>query len=132
MCSEYEIGFSNKINRLVIPVNNLHQGYSGYITKSFDPSDTRYYSNFPDPRYAYNHVVNGDREREVVVCEDVLSSIRASKVLSSFALCGTELTSHARAELIDNYDTFYLWLDNDNRQVKLKQLKIKDELSLLV
>lgn len=123
------IGFSNKINRLVIPVNNLTRGYAGYITKSFS-DDTRYYTNMPDPKYGYHHLLTHDEDAGVLICEDVLSAIRGSKVLSTFSLCGTELTQTAKMELVGHHHKFYLWLDNDNTQVKLKQLKIKNELSL--
>jgi len=77
--------------------------------------------------YQHHHTSTTD----VLIVEDSLSALKASKVLSTFALLGTELSTTMKQELIaTGYQKFFLWLDNDNTVVKMKQLKIANELSL--
>jgi len=120
------IGWSPHRRRLIIPVSNRTAENAGWIAKSFD-DHPRYYTrtNTPENMYWQREVDTS----EVLVVEDVLSGIRGSEGLSSFALLGTSLTNKMTREL-SRYNKFYIWLDNDNSIVKQKQLEIFNKLSL--
>ncbi len=122
---EHGIAWSKSMDRLIFPIRNKGK-YLGYQAKSFTGSPkyiTR--TNTPDTMY-YHHPVLNDT---VLIVEDMLSGIRGSQLLSTFALLGTELTPPKLVEL-SKYNSFILWLDNDNSIVKTKQLEIYNRLNL--
>jgi hypothetical protein len=122
----YGIGWSEREGRLIFPASNLTVKDPGWQGKSFN-KEPRYLTRTKYPDYMYTHLDTGTKE--IVICEDLLSAMRANEVLSSFALLGTNLTDFMLAELRP-YHKFYIWLDNDNTQVKKEQLKIYNKLSL--
>lgn len=66
---------------------------------------------------------------ECIVVEDALSAIRIGRQHSVVALLGTSLSDYAIGVLSKRYKRFGIWLDNDNRQVKMKQVQARNRLS---
>ena len=124
------IGWSPRLRRLIIPVSNRTAENAGWIAKSFD-QQPRYYTrtNTPENMYWQRENTDNGEPNSVLVVEDVLSALRGSEGISSFALLGTSLTNRMVREL-SRYDKFYIWLDNDNSIVRQKQLEIFNKLSL--
>lgn len=65
----------------------------------------------------------------LVVVEDKLSGIRVGRHVHALVLLGTKLHSYHLREIIDKgYNDFFIWLDDDNLQVKKAQLQLKRDL----
>jgi hypothetical protein len=67
---------------------------------------------------------------DVTVVEDALSFIRISRLTSCVCLFGTSMSDRVLNMVRDNHTQYNIWLDNDNRQVKIKQLNLKNKLEL--
>ena len=122
------IGWSYEMNRLIFPASNLAMKSPGWQAKSFGVG-TRYITSTRFPKFMYTHIHHPATDG-VIITEDLLSCIRASSVLSSFAVLGTGITDEMVAELTGSYRTFYIWLDNDNPTVKAQQLKMHNRLAM--
>ena len=57
-------------------------------------------------------------EEPLVLVEDALSAIRVSKFCPSYPLLGNNASPEQIIWLTDQFDSFIIWLDNDNQQVK--------------
>ena len=127
-CSDYGILYSDTMG-LILPMYNngrlvgyqsrkFPQGTPKYLTwldSDFKKLKNRQYdlikAQIPDPNI-------------VVIVEDYISAIRISKAgYNAHCLYGSNFTRpQSKARTI-------IWLDNDNKQIKLKQTKILAELS---
>jgi len=65
-----------------------------------------------------------------VLVEDVLSAIKVSRIAEGIALQGTGIDDEAVFTLAKKYDIIFIWLDNDNNQVKKSQSKLIKRLQL--
>lgn len=122
------IVYSPKFDRVCIPVvfNGTYQGYTARRLK--DNGTPKYINrtNTPDT-FIYSCPAGGDT---VVLVEDILSCIRVGEQMSAVALQGTSVSDTLLAYLTKHYTSFIVWLDNDNRQVKLNQAALARTLSL--
>ena len=127
---ELGLGWSESMHRMIIPVsNNLHR-LAGWQAKSF--TGTPRYLSFSDNKkhmYYQRDNFNPLYVNSVVITEDVMSAFKCSQLLSSFAILTTKITNQMKHALMQ-YDRFYIWLDNDNSQVRVNQLKLHNTLSL--
>lgn len=66
-----------------------------------------------------------------VLVEDAVSSIVVSRIhgLHSLAIGGVHVSDELLLTLVKTYDTIYVWLDNDNSEVKKAQTSILHRLS---
>lgn len=73
------------------------------------------------------HNISGDSStRVLVLCEDILSAIKLSRVCAVYPLLGTSLSTEGLTTIMDgDWDRIYIWLDDDNRYVKKAQLVLK-------
>ena len=134
--SKYGIGYSAEMDRLIFPATNQAMVAPGWQAKSFT-TGTRYLTSTRFPKFMYTHIPRTNPVYQkhsyfmgaVLITEDLLSTIKGSEVLSSFAVLGTGISDEMVSELRSNYDTFYIWLDNDNATVKSQQLKMANKLS---
>lgn len=61
----------------------------------------------------------------IIIVEDKLSAIKCARVCDAMCLNGTYLDDAALLEIVRKYSNIYIFLDNDNRQVKLEQIRMK-------
>lgn len=110
MLRHYNIGYSEKLSRVVIPVT--YKGiYSGYIARAVE--------SWQSPKYL-EKVPQGVMWESssfcdctsCVVTEDILSAGRCGNVMKAYALLGTSLDTSQLATLMQ-YQKIYLWLDPD-------------------
>ena len=66
----------------------------------------------------------------VVICEDAISAIKCGRILPAVALIGVFLNESHVKELVDNYDRFLIFLDDDNTTVRMQQLILKNRLDV--
>lgn len=122
------IVYSPSLNRVCIPVvfNGEYQGYSARRLK--DDGSPKYLHRQKDrEKFIYSCPAGTD---SVVLVEDILSAIRVGEYTSAVAVQGTSLTDTLLEYLTQHYTSFIIWLDNDNRHVKLNQAKMLRQLQL--
>lgn len=70
--------------------------------------------------YPYNYTTRGG---PLVICEDILSSVKLSHLMKSVALLGTYMSDEMAVELARQSNTLYLFLDNDavDKAVKIRK-----------
>lgn len=127
---DYGIAYSPSDTRVVLPVYDS-DGLALYQTRKLLEEDTR-------PKYlTYNnrhgslwyshppHISNS-----IVLCEDVISGIRLGRHLPAGALLGTSISDRVLNAITNVYDTFIIFMDDDNTDVRMKQLVLKNRLEL--
>jgi|TARA_Y100000034_G_scaffold46622_2_gene57345 hypothetical protein len=116
---EYNIGYSEAMRRVVLPVYNkagnliwfqcravLEGQKPKYIQPSRDRSEVLFYSRRDK---------TGDSK--IVLVEDIMSAIRVGKQTPTVSLLGTKISSY-QANILSQYNTVYTWLDSDRAGVK--------------
>ena len=124
---EHGIGYSAYFDRIIIDIRWLGD-YHGYASRAVNPTDNRpKWLMFSDSTPFYTKTIKGEGKTLVLV-EDIISAIRISRELDCIALLTTTISSETLAN-VAHYSKFIVWLDDDNRQVKLNQLKLYKRLS---
>ena len=127
---EHRILFNSQYNRLVFPIYTeedelvffqyrqlIDDGYPKYIS----------YSKYSDRVYGKHIPKNTE---SVVIVEDIISAIKCSRIMSSFAMCGSHISAEDMSMLLKTYTGFIIFLDNDVRQVKVIQGVLKNYFKL--
>lgn len=127
----YGIVYSAYFDRVIIPV---------YIEGELEGWQGRYYgSDTTQPKYITRYKTSGDLFQILkargklfegcVVVEDMLSAIRCAKWADTVALLGNHMSDKCFDLATNVFDNYLIFLDNDNRQVKLKQVELYDRLT---
>ena len=109
----YNIGWSDSLNRVIIPIYR-DKKYIGYVARSVE--------KFQQPKYLecllykYPFYINKGGGTLCIV-EDILSAIRISRYTSSLALLGTKLNQYS-SKIINRYEMLIVWLDPDKAGIK--------------
>jgi len=134
--SRNRIGYSETYGRVVLPsfgakeldfmvmrrVNSLDTDSPKYLT----------YSNVEHVMYIPQGLLPGGVTNSVVLTEDILSAIKVARYIPSIALLGTVINIRALEYVANNYNNVIVFMDDDNLQVKKKQLDIKNRLEPFV
>src|SRR3990167_143523 len=123
----YGLGYSASYRSVVLPCYDagrlLGVQYRRMVREENEPK----YISLRRGGSIYNyctHVVHHDtRQRHIFVVEDTLSAIKCTRVADAIAILGSSL-SDAVVTRIKDYETFVLYLDNDNNQVLRNRTKI--------
>jgi hypothetical protein len=124
--------YSPSFNRVIVPVSFEGQ-YNGWVGRRVgnDDSIPKYLAAYVD-RGKNIYVCRTNTEKEIILVEDILSARKLAKAgYNSVALLGTSLSDEMFYYLTVRYNSFIIWLDNDNAQVKLNQLKLMNKLSVV-
>ena len=123
----FGIVWSEYTNSLYMPIYT-DTTLAGYVSKPFTEGMPKYITRWNDKENALwiNEIDDGDT---IVLTEDIPSAIVVGRYINTIALTGVNITTHQLAYL-SKYKNFIVWLDNDNRQVKMKQLAARNKLSL--
>lgn len=125
------IRFDTNSNWMYIPVRN-GSSVIGYIRRCFSTSynGPKYITNLSgEPRhicFSTGHPNTGG----LCIVEDIISAIKCSRVVDSLALVGTYLSPATINAIKCKYNSFIVFLDDDNRQVRMRQLRIARQLEL--
>lgn len=129
MALDNNIGYSPRFNRVVIPIN--YGGvYQGYSARRIGKEGPKYLARCKskDKFLFVKHVVPN---QSVILVEDILSCIRISELgYNCVALQGVHLSDSMLNYLSSNYNMFSIYLDNDKIEVKIQQIRLKNELEL--
>jgi hypothetical protein len=100
---------------------NTGSYWQGRSFKSYGP---KYLSHGPKPLTVYG------KSATIILTEDILSAIKVSRnqLVCSAPLLGSSLASNFEEELVNNYQTVYVWLDRDKAK---NAIKIKNRLKSL-
>lgn len=88
-----------------------------------------------DPHYwtGSNRCGTGSGSTVCIITEDIISAIKVHEVTGydSMALLRTTISDQALLDLAE-YETVYIFLDDDNPDVRSKQITLRDKLNLLI
>jgi hypothetical protein len=120
-----DIRYDEEIDGVYLTVLNA-TGSVGYILRRFNYDGPKYLNDFDDV-YPRCHVsrppVDG---KSVVLVEDILSCIKVGRQFNAVSLLGTNTDPLTMNWLMQNYDRFYIFLDDDNKIVKQHQRVLKN------
>lgn len=113
LAREYRIGYSEKLDRIVLPV------YEGDELTALQMRAT---DKWVKPKYLNPHgpkvnsavfTTHTNHHGITVVVEDILSAIKVGKVAHATSILGTNMTDARAMKIARDNHTAILWLDND-------------------
>lgn len=105
MQKRYKVGWSERLNRVIIPVCPI-----GYIARSVESwQKPKYIEKAPENSY---WVSGSERTTTCVITEDILSAGRCGKFMQAFSILGTSLSTAMLNKFL-GYKTIFVWLDPD-------------------
>lgn len=113
LAREYRIGYSEKLDRIVLPV---------YEEEELTALQMRAVDKWIKPKYLNPHgpkvssavfQSHTDNNGITVVVEDILSAIKVGKVAHTTSILGTNMTDARAMKIAKQNHTAILWLDND-------------------
>lgn len=122
--SAYGMRWSDKLDRVLIPIYNLKREYTGLLARSVS-AGPKYIMLQGKPQAYYTPVIS----KQVVITEDVLSAIAVHEAgTTAFAMLGTAVQNDF-VELLAEYDTVIGWFDNDRAGSKA-YMKLRRRLAM--
>lgn len=125
---QFNIGYYEPDQRVMLPIYNKGELVGYQMRRIFAHDNRPKYDTRKKvkPLLFYNE--QHDDSNRLVIVEDILSAIKVGRQYNTCALLGTNLDLSSVAYIAGKYDNVDVWLDNDNRQVKLNQVKLKRKL----
>lgn len=126
--TNYRIGFSRILARIILPVWN-GEDLQGFQTRRvFDWDKESKYKTYKNVKELYFQLFT-EEDKYICLCEDMLSAVRLYQHVPSVALLGTNLGKELHWKLINSFaKKVFIFLDDDNLQVRQQQIKIKNKL----
>jgi hypothetical protein len=106
MIARYNIGWSEELNRVILPV--YPEGYTARAVESWQKP--KYMEKVPQGVVWSS--VGKYTTREVVLTEDILSAGRCGEFMQALSLLGTSLDT-SMLSVLAKYDKILIWLDPD-------------------
>lgn len=120
--SAYNIGYSDKLDRVILPVHGSTNELVGSIARSLKATGPKYISALPsytifdslqgrEPMAAHKYAF------DLILTEDLLSAIRVGRFVRSIALLGTGSSDTYLGRILgklDKANRVGVWLDPDN------------------
>lgn len=143
------MGYSEYFGRVVLPCFDEEGQLSQFQTRRIDglsgkaafQRDTKYDTYIKQGSTASQRLYipksSGTRDathttgNTLCIVEDALSAIKCNRIIDTIALNGSSLDDSSILSLSKRYDNFIIFLDNDNRQVKKSQTRLKRKLELI-
>lgn len=118
LCKKHGIGYSPRLQRVVLPVYNSTGGLSFFQLRRIVGNGPKYISPSVD-RSAILFVVTPDGSSldEIVVVEDILSAIRVGEHIPTASLLGTSISTQ-QAAFLSKYKRVITWTDPDSAGIK--------------
>ena len=125
------LAYSPRINRVCVPVTFSGE-YRGFIARRIEGDGPKYLARYKQEDRDYFIYARCPYDSStVVIVEDVLSAAKIEKAgYNVVALLGTHISDSLIHFISSNYSTYIEWLDDDNPDVKMKQVKLRHQLSL--
>lgn len=118
---QYRFGYSDKLNRLILPLYDSKGELIFWQGRYLSKPDKEHpkYLNMRGPKGKYAIFKSLDKCKIVCLVEDILSAIKVARVADSIPLLGSYISNSLLTYLKD-YKQVKLWLDNDKRFESLK------------
>lgn len=127
---QYRIGYSERLDRVILPVFDSTDKIIWYQCRALQKGQKPKYLQ---PARDRSEIIftTGNREdlQRVIIVEDILSAIRVGKHIPTVSLLGTKITTQQAANL-SKYNEVTTWLDADTAGRK-GSYKIRKTLSLV-
>lgn len=124
--TRYGISYSPSKGRLYFPVYHNRE-MIGYTARRIDCDGPKWLSLYKDKSKFFVYFNRGTDT--CVIVEDYISGILCARHLSTYVLLGTHISDHG-INKIKHHKNFIIFLDDDNPQVKMNQLKLRKQLQL--
>lgn len=126
----YGIGYSDRNRRVVLPAWEDGE-LLGYQLRRIHDDDTgpKYTTYWNKKNYVWKDLTSPSDV--LVLCEDILSAIKLRRFYNSLAMLTTSLSIENYKYLLP-FKTILVFLDNNNAQVKLQAIKLKDKISIYI
>ena len=126
-CVDYGLMYNPRNNTVVIP-SSYDGDMVGYQIRSFNPDYPKYTTKTHNKKKMVfrSKLLSGT---DVVIVEDALSAIKVGRIVPAVALQGVNLSTEI-LRILKSYKRFFIWLDNDNGIVKMRQQELATRLSL--
>lgn len=72
---------------------------------------------------------NHNNPTTIIIVEDKLSAIKCSRIVDACCLNGADLDDKIFLEIYRNYSKIYVFMDDDNAAIKMKQIAINNKFS---
>jgi len=120
--SEYDIWWSEALNRLIFPIKNKTKtkllAYQGRWVDDLDKSTIKWYTVYEGVgRAPYFRVFRGSNK--LVVVEDIVSAIKTGRFVDSLALLGSHMPDNFYL-IARKYQCTYIWLDANKYKEAMK------------
>ena len=143
------VGYSEYFGRVVLPTFDEKGSLVQYQTRKIDglsgtstfQRETKYdtfikqgstsFQRLFNPKSSGSSISRCSVGSVLCIVEDSLSAIKCNRFVDTIALNGTSLDESCILKLIKDYNSFIIFLDNDNSQVKKSQRKLKKNLELV-
>jgi hypothetical protein len=117
LARQYEIGYSEEYNRIVLPVKR-----NGLLTavqmRAVEDWMKPKYLNPTGPSVSKAVFMSGEPTGTTVVVEDIISAIKVGKVHHATSILGTNMTDERALEIASLNHTAIVWTDNDKAGVR--------------
>jgi len=114
MITRYNIGWSDKLFRVIVPIvfQCSQIGYTARAVESWQRP--KYLEKCPDGgMWESSPFTDADNfKTRAVICEDILSAGRCGEIIKAYSILGTSLNTKQLSTFMQ-YDRIYLWLDPD-------------------
>lgn len=126
----YGLHFNEKSRRIIIPIYQDGELISYQSRKIFDDDPyPKYLTVTKNKSKSFWKKCDKEEIKDVVLVEDVLSGIKVGRNNNVVALTGVNLSDYLM-NYLSKFDRFFIWLDDDKPEVKLKQVQLKNRLGL--
>lgn len=122
------ISYSPYTNRIYFPVYYAKE-LSGYLSRGLDKDSPKWLAKYKQRSAFFVLYSTAPSSNRCVIVEDIVSGILCSRYDNTYVALGTYLSEEGLSRLKD-YTEFLVFLDDDNPQVKMNQLKMKKQLEL--
>lgn len=111
MIDKYNVGFSETMNRVILPVvyDGIHKGFTGRSVHTWLKPK---YLEYCQDDAMWESLWTADDTTVCVICEDILSAGRCGEFVKAFSLLGTTIST-AQLSALSVYKQIFLWLDDD-------------------
>lgn len=132
LARHYKVGFSEKLQRVILPVSNGTEDI-GFTARGLYKNQPKYIERLKHNAVAYMPALR--KSSMVVVTEDWLSGAVCSQVMHSYPLLGTSTDLNVLARLMV-YDRVHVWLDPDSAgrygtQKLIKELRLLRDVKII-
>lgn len=113
LATEYRVGFSESMERLVLPVYSNAELVALQMRTTRDGLKPKYLNPF-GPKVSNAVFWAGKPKNRVgVIVEDILSAIKVGQYLRCASILGTNMTDARAIQIASELDHALVWLDND-------------------